>query len=83
VAWTHVWSDRVFTKMGAIIGRDTYEQSFDDREDDIYDLSFRVGYDFRRWAKVYMGYSYDNKDSNAENLSYTGNTFDIGVELSL
>jgi polysaccharide biosynthesis protein VpsM len=83
VAWTHNWSDRVYTELGAIIGRDTYEQSFDDREDDIYNLSVRVGYEFRRWANVYMGYSHDNKDSNAENLSYTDNVFNIGIELSL
>jgi hypothetical protein len=82
-AWTHDWSDRVYTQLGVVIGRDTYEQSFDDREDDIYNVSVRVGYEFRRWANFYAGYSYDDKDSNAENLSYTDNVFTIGVELSL
>ncbi len=82
-AWTHDWSDRVYTTLGAVIGRDTYEQSFDDRQDDIYNVSGRVGYEFRRWANFYTGYSYDDKDSNAEDLSYTDNVFTIGVELSL
>ena len=81
--WTHNWSDRVYTELGASIGRDTYEQSINDREDDVYNVSFRVGYEFRRWANVYTGYSYDDKDSNVENLSYTDNVFRIGVELSL
>jgi predicted porin len=66
-----------------VIGRDTYEQSFDDREDDIYNVSFRVGYEFRRWANFYTGYGYDNKDSNAEDLSYSENVFNLGVDLSL
>lgn len=83
LAWTHYWSDRVNTQLGAIVARDTYEQSFNDRQDDVYDLSFRVSYEFRRWANVYMGYSYDDKDSNAENLSYTDNTVNVGVDLSL
>lgn len=81
--WTHDWSDRVYTQLGAVVGRDTYEQSFDDREDDIFNASFRVGYEFRRWANFYAGYSYDDKDSNVEDLSYTDNVFNIGVELSL
>jgi polysaccharide biosynthesis protein VpsM len=82
-AWTHDWNDRIFTELGTLIGRDTYEQSFDDREDDIYNVSFRVGYAFRRWANFYTGYSHDEKDSNADDLSYTENVFNIGVDLSL
>lgn len=82
-SWTHNWSDRIYTQLGTVIGRDTYEQSFDDREDDIYNVSVRVGYAFRRWANFYVGYSYDDKDSNVEDLSYTDNVFNIGVDLSL
>ncbi len=82
-AWTHDWSDRVYTKLGVVIGKDTYEQALDDREDDIYNVAFRVGYEFRRWANVYAGYGYDDKDSNVEDLSYTDNVFTIGIELSL
>jgi polysaccharide biosynthesis protein VpsM len=82
-AWTHDWSDRVFTELGILIGRDTYEQSFEDREDDNYNMSFRVGYEFRRWANFYTGYTYNDRNSNVEDLSYTDNVFNVGVELSL
>jgi hypothetical protein len=81
--WTHDWSDRVYTELGALYGRDKYEQSIDDREDDIYNVSTRVGYEFRRWAKVYSSYSYDKKDSNTQNLSYTDHVFRIGIDFSL
>lgn len=81
--WIHDWNDRIYTELGALVGRDTYEQSADDREDDIYNVSLRVGYEFRRWAIFYAGYSYDDKDANVENLSYTDNVFRIGVDLSL
>ena len=81
--WTHDWNDRVYTELGSVLGRDTYEQSTNDREDDIFNASFRVGYEFRRWANVYTGYSYDDKDSNVETFSYTDNVFNVGVELSL
>lgn len=83
ITWSHDWSDRVYTELGGRYGRDTYEQSINDRKDDIYNVSFRVGYQFRRWANAYAGYSYDDKNSNADNLSYTENSFNIGVELSL
>jgi hypothetical protein len=81
--WTHNWSDRIYTELGALVGQDTYEQSINDRKDDVYNASFRVGYEFRRWANVYAGYTYDDKDSNVEDLSYTDNIFRIGVVLSL
>jgi hypothetical protein len=83
VSWIHDWNDRVYTELATLLGRDTYEQSADDREDDIYNVSFRVGYEFRRWVIFYAGYSYDEKDSNVDNLSYTDNVFRIGVDLSL
>jgi hypothetical protein len=81
--WTHDWSDRVYTELRGLIGQDDYEQSINDREDDIYNISFRVGYEFRRWANIYAGYSYDDKDSNIDGLSYTDNVFMVGVDLSL
>jgi hypothetical protein len=83
VDWTHNWSERVDTTLGGSIGRDTYEESINGREDDIYSASFTVNYAFRRWAEVYAGYIYDDKDSNADGLSYTDHTFKIGVDFSL
>lgn len=82
-AWTHQWSDRVYTRLGALYGQDDYEQSFNNREDDIYNVSLRSGYQFRRWASFYASYSYDEKDSSANDLSYEDNTFILGVDLSL
>ena len=32
--WTHDWSVRVYTELGALYGQDEYEQSVNDREDD-------------------------------------------------
>ena len=81
--WTHQWSDRVYSELGSLLGQDNYAQSFDDREDDILSVSLKVGYEFRRWANVYTGYTYDRKNSNVENLSYRDYVFNIGVELSL
>jgi hypothetical protein len=83
VRWTHDWSDRVYTEASALYGQDDYEQSVDNRDDDIYNVSLKVGYEFRRWANVYAGYSFDKKDSSEDNLSYEDNTFMAGVELSL
>jgi hypothetical protein len=81
--WTHYWSDRVYTELGGLYGQDVYEQSIDDRKENIYNASIRVGYLFRRWVNIYAGYRYDDKGSNAPNLSYTDNVFNVGVDLSL
>jgi len=81
--WTHDWTDRVYTQVSVSYERDKYEQSIDNRDDDIYGASFKVGYEFRRWANIYAGYAYDKKDSNVDSLSYTDNIFRVGVELSL
>ena len=65
------------------MARERYEQSIDDRDDYIYNVTARANYAFRRWVNTYVSYSYDNKDSNADNLSYEQNAFMIGVDLSL
>jgi len=81
--WDHSWSDRVGTSLSGTVARERYEGSINDREDYIYNVTARVNYEFRRWVNTYMSYSYDDKDSNAEDLSYQQNVFMIGVDLSL
>ena len=81
--WTHQWSDRVYSELSGLLGQDNYAQSFDNREDDILNVSMKVGYEFRRWMNVYTGYGYDRKNSNVEDLSYRDYVFNVGVELSL
>ena len=81
--WDHSWSDRVDTSLSGTVARERYEQSIDDRDDYIYNVTARANYAFRRWVNTYVSYSYDNKDSNADNLSYEQNAFMIGVDLSL
>ena len=81
--WTHSWSDRVSTSLAGTISRESYEQSVNDRKDWVYNTTVRADYEFRRWCNTYFSYAYDDKDSNADNLSYTANTFMIGVDLSL
>ena len=81
--WTHDWTDRVYSQVSVMYGQDEYEQSIDNRDDDVYNAAFKVGYAFRRWANVYVGYGYDEKDSSEDGLSYEDNIFMVGVELSL
>ena len=81
--WTHSWSDRVDTVLSGTATREKYEQSINDRKDYIYNISARANYAFRRWFNTYVSYGYDDKDSNADNLSYKQNVFMLGVDLSL
>jgi hypothetical protein len=81
--WRHDWSDRVDTSLAGTYTRETYEGSLNDREDDVYNVTIRADYAFRRWARFYTSYAWDDKDSSAEDLSYTDHTVIFGVELSL
>ena len=82
-AWTHDWSGRVNTDLSGAVTRETYENSISDREDYSYNVSAGVSYQFRRWASMFASYSYSDRDSSTENLSYGQNTVTIGVNLSL
>ena len=81
--WKHDWSDRVSTDLSGSVARERYEGSINDRDDYIYNVTARANYEFRRWCITYVSYSWNDKDSNADNLSYTENAFMIGVDLSL
>jgi hypothetical protein len=81
--WSHNWSDRVDTSLSGTVTRETYENSANDRKDYVYGVSVSTSYQFRRWASITASYSYADKDSNADNLSYRQNTVTIGVNLSL
>jgi hypothetical protein len=81
--WSHTWSDRFSHDLSGTLTRETYEGSINDREDDVYGIEIRVNYQFRRWAGFYVSYGWDEKDSNAENLSYTSQTVIFGAQLSL
>jgi polysaccharide biosynthesis protein VpsM len=83
VNWTHNWSDRVHSVLGASYGRDQYENTLNDREDDIYTGSIRVAYQFRRWASIFSSYEYAQKDSSSPGLDYTDHIFQLGIDLSL
>ncbi len=81
--WTHSWSDRFSTDLSGTYTREKYQGSINDREDDIYGVKVQVNYEFRRWLRFYTSYAWDDKDSNAENLSYTSQTVIFGANISL
>ncbi|NQX88257.1 MAG: outer membrane beta-barrel protein [Halioglobus sp.] len=83
VTWTHHWSDRVYSMFGGYYARDKYEDSINNRDDDLYNGFVRGGYQFRRWANFFAEYRYDKKDSNVDSFSYEDNTVIFGVDLSL
>lgn len=83
IVWSHNWSDRFSSSLTLSGSREKYEGSIDDRDDDIYNVGIRGNYHFRRWCTTYLAYSYNERDSNAFDLSYKENVFMLGVDLSL
>ena len=65
------------------VGKDTYEGSGGDREDDLINAGVRVNYTYWRRVPVYLEYNYEDKDSSQGGLSYTDNSIAIGFVLGL
>ncbi|MEM9151917.1 MAG: outer membrane beta-barrel protein [Cyanobacteria bacterium P01_F01_bin.3] len=83
IDWEHLWSDRFSTTVSLTGSREKYEGSFDDRDDDIYNFVVRGDYTFRRWCVFFVEYNYNDRNSNADTLSYSENVFQVGANLSL
>ncbi|MEM1153347.1 MAG: outer membrane beta-barrel protein [Pseudomonadota bacterium] len=83
IDWKHDWSDRFSTTLSLTGSREKYEGSFDDRDDDIYNVSATGDYYFRRWCTIYFVYNYNDRNSNVDTLSYSENVFMVGVDWSL
>tara|TARA_R110002072_G_scaffold89232_4_gene199970 strand:+ start:100197 stop:101321 length:1125 start_codon:yes stop_codon:yes gene_type:complete len=81
VSWVHDWSSYLHTTVSASKGMDEYEG--DPREDDRDDYSMRVGYDFRRWLSVDIGYSYQDRDSNDDTFDYDKSSIFLSMDLAL
>lgn len=81
VMWLHDWSSMVHSNVRIASGDDSYDQ--DPREDDRFDFSASLDYDFRRWLNVGIGYRYSEKDSNIAAFNYEKNVFFISIDASL
>lgn len=67
--------------------RDEYEDvsggAVDDREDDYYRAGVELGYAFRDWLVLGVGYRFISRDSNNNDYDYDSNIFTLGITLAI
>jgi uncharacterized protein (PEP-CTERM system associated) len=83
VAWTHSWSSRVRSQLLAAWRNDDFRGEGVTREDDIATLGLRLHYQFRRWLRFGVEYTFTDRESNAPIFDFQRNLilFTIGATL--
>jgi hypothetical protein len=82
-SWSHVWLDRVSSRMSVSLLSDVYEQSVTLREDDLTQLNMSINYQLKRWLSLEAAYLYDERDSNVATIDYDRNSLSLGVNITL
>ncbi|WP_371194955.1 outer membrane beta-barrel protein [Glaciecola sp. SC05] len=85
--WRHRWLERLRSSVRVSYGTDRYEgRLIDDsniRSDDNIRLRATVYYQFRRWLNLEVGYIYDERDSNRNDIDFGRNQFLINALITL
>lgn len=85
--WRHRWLERLRSSVRFSYGTDDYEgRLIDDsniRIDDNFRFRASVYYQFRRWINFEVGYIYDERDSNRDDIDFGRNQFLINALFTL
>lgn len=80
LSWNHNWRTRLSTNLELLYGQETYAP--DPRQDEFYETSAKVKYDFRRWLNLEAGYRFSNLDSTEDTFSYDQNVFEFTADFT-
>ena len=83
LTWTHNWSRRVRTQVLAGWTNGDYRGAGVTREDDTGSLGLRLHYQFRRWLRFGVEYTYTDRDSSDSFFDYQRNTFGLTLSATL
>jgi hypothetical protein len=81
LGWNHSWNQRATTGLSLVYSNEDYEGAI--RKDDTYIAEARYDYGLRRWAELAVGYRWEDRDSDINSFSYTGNVFFLEANLSM
>lgn len=81
ISWDHSFSTFIAAGLEGSLSHDDYVGS--EREDDITSLSASVTYSPRIWMDVKASLKHENRDSEADNLDYSRQVFNVSVTLAL
>ena len=79
--WTHGWSERLETRLGATYRKEVFEGSFREQETFKYDMT--LTHQWRRWLSFELGASFSDRDSNIDRLKFERTVFWLSASFSL
>jgi hypothetical protein len=83
LTWTHSWSNRVRTQVLTGLANDDYRGQGVTREDDTASLGLRLHYQFRRWLRFGVEYTYSDRQSNDSTFDYQRNAISLNLNATL
>jgi len=81
VHWTHGWTERLETRLGATYLKEVFEGSFREQETFKYDMT--LTHQWRRWLSFELGASFSDRDSNIDRLIFDRTVFWLSASFSL
>lgn len=82
VTWDHEWLDRVSTTFSASYIVDKFTGGTD-RQDDNMTFGASLNYQMQRYVLVQLGYDYDERDSNRNEIDFDRNLLTLSVSITL
>jgi hypothetical protein len=83
LTWTHSWSRRVRSQVLVGWTNDDYRGEGVTRDDDTGSLGLRLYYQFRRWLRFGVEYTYTDRNSNDPVFDYQRNAFSLTLSATL
>lgn len=86
---SHDLTSKIMLSLGGGYGQTTYEGNYiyngvvSEREDDKYTAKLSLDYRIQDWLGVGASYTYEDKESNIDDLSYTDNTVLLSLTLAM
>ena len=78
------FTSKILAGLVAHVGWKDYQGGIrDDRNDDYFQLTPSIQYNFKEWMATRLSYSYENRDSNIEVNDYSNNTVLLELTFSL
>lgn len=82
ISWEHEWLERLSTTFTAGYIVDVYSGG-SDREDDNVAFGIALNYQIQRYMLVQLGYDYDERDSNRNEIDFDRNLLTLSVSITL
>lgn len=82
MTWDHEWLERVSTTVRASYSVDKYTGGTD-REDDNVTIGASLNYQMQRYVLVQLGYDYDERESNRNEIDFDRNLLTLSVSITL